>query len=217
MVKDIVLIGYGGHAKSIIDTLEKQKQYQIVGYVDSMDVSEYRGYRRVGEDEDLEKIYMSGIHNAVIAVGFMGKSQIRNRLYEQMKKIGYKFPVIIDDSAVIASDAVLCEGTYVGKRAVINADANIGKMCIINTGAIVEHECHIGDFSHIAVGAVLCGRCSVGENTLIGANATVIQERSIGDNVIVGAGCTIKSNVDSQCICKVRDASYTCQKIMEGE
>ena len=151
------------------------------------------------------KSYMQGgIHDAVLTIGFMGVKAQKPalRIYE---KIGYRFPVIVDQSAIIASDAVIQEGTYIGKRAVINADARIGRMCIINTGAIIEHECVVGDFSHVAVGANLCGQCVVGENTFIGAGATVIQQRQIGNEAIVGAGCTIKRNIGNRCICKETD------------
>ena len=179
IVKEIVLVGFGGHAKSVIDSIEGMKAYKIAGYVDCADMPDYKGYTRIGNDAELEKLYAGGIHDAVLTIGFMGRSRRRNQLYEYMKKIGYRFPVIVDQSAIIASDAVIQEGTYIGKRAVINADARIGRMCIINTGAIIEHECVVGDFSHVAVGANLCGQCVVGENTFIGAGATVIQQRQI--------------------------------------
>ena len=153
IVKEIVLVGFGGHAKSVIDSIEGMKTYKIAGYVDCADVPDYKGYTRIGSDADLEKLYAQGIRDAVLTIGFMGRSKRRNQLYEYMKKIGYRFPVIVDQSAIIASDAVIQEGTYIGKRAVVNADAKIGRMCIINTGAIIEHECVGGGFSQGAVGA----------------------------------------------------------------
>ena len=187
IVKEIVLVGFGGHAKSVIDSIEGMKAYKIAGYVDCADMPDYKGYTRS-----------------------------RNQLYEYMKKIGYRFPVIVDQSAIIASDAVIQEGTYIGKRAVINADARIGRMCIINTGAIIEHECVVGDFSHVAVGANLCGQCVVGENTFIGAGATVIQQRQIGNEAIVGAGCTIKRNIGNRCICKETDDGLASVQMEES-
>jgi sugar O-acyltransferase (sialic acid O-acetyltransferase NeuD family) len=207
-MEEIVLIGFGGHAKSVIDTILSKNEYHISGYIEreeSENLSEYRGCHRIGTDKDLKKIYQQGIKNAVITIGFMGNSMIRNRLYQQMKEIGYCFPVIVDDSAIVAADVVIGEGTYIGKRAVVNAAASIGRVCIVNTAAVIEHESVVGDFSHIAVNAVLCGQCQIGENTLIGANATILQQRKVGDFSIVGAGCTIKRNLQNRCICKHND------------
>lgn len=196
-MEDILLIGYGGHAKVVTDTIDNSGQYRIAGYVEKNSLVEgaYRGRGVIGSDCDLQEIYNKGIHNAFISIGFMGNSELRRKLYERLKRIGYILPVIVDESAVIAEDAVIEEGTYVGKNAVVNANACVGKMCIINTAAIVEHDCSIGDFSHIAVGSVLCGNVSISEDVFVGANATLIQGTSVGKNSIIGAGAIVLRNV----------------------
>lgn len=194
-MEDIVLLGFGGHAKSVIDTIEKQKKYRIVGFTEIDCNQTYRGYSVIGTDEDLEKIFQSGVKRAFITIGYLGDSIVRNKLYQRVKEIGYSIPVIVDDTAILADDVVLGEGTYVGKNAVVNSAAKAGEMCIINTGAIVEHDCIVGAFSHVAVGATLCGAVKVGSETLIGANASIIQGVEIGNKVKVGAGAIILKDV----------------------
>lgn len=196
-MEDIILLGFGGHAKSVVDCIERQGLYRIVGFLDKKDKADnrYKGYHMIGEDAQLAEFYAGGIRKAFVTVGFLGRSQIRNALYEQLKKIGYSLPNIIDPSAIIAEDAKLGEGNFVGKRAIINADAKIGNMCIVNSGAIIEHECQVQDFTHIAVGTVLCGNVSVGCNTLVGAGATIIQGKEIGNQCVVAAGAVIRKDV----------------------
>lgn len=193
----IILLGCGGHAKSVIDAIESQNKYQIAGLVtnDEYDGLDYRGYKIIGNDDSLLKIFHSGVQNAFVCVGYMGKGRIRNLLYDKLTQIGFNLPVIADKTAIIADDAVIGEGTFIGKRTVINSDAKIGKMAIINTGAIVEHDCSVGDFSHVSVGTVLCGSVSVKENCLIGASSVVIQEKNIGSGAIVGAGSVVIRDV----------------------
>lgn len=193
----IIILGKGGHAKSIADTIRMQGDYEIVGYVINDNTSEEPkdDYPIVGSDEDLETIYQSGVHCAAIGIGYLGKGTIRKKLYEHLKRIGYSLPIIADSTAIISEKVEVEEGTFIGKGVIVNAGVHIGKMCIINTGAIVEHDCQIGDFSHIAVGTVLCGDVHIGNETLIGANATVIQGRQVGDRCIVGAGEVIRKNI----------------------
>lgn len=193
----IVLLGCGGHAKSIIDSIESSSEYEIAGFVDkSVDNDySYKGYKVIGCDDDLISLYNNGIKNAFVCVGFMGKGNIRNALYSSIKEIGFHIPAIIDKSTAIATDAVIGEGTFIGKNAVVNSNAVIGKMSIINTAAVVDHDCAVGDFTHISVGTVLCGAVSVGQSCFIGANSTVIQEIIIGNDVIIGAGSTVIGNV----------------------
>ena len=189
-MEDIVVVGFGGHAKSVVDCIERMGKYHIVGYTDYL--KQTTEYAYLGTDEQLETIYNSGVRNAVIGVGYLGKDDLREKLYSHLKEIGFALPVIVDPSATVSNSAKIGEGSFVGKNAVINAEAQIGKMVILNTSSIVEHECIVGDFVHIAVAAVLCGQVKVGKAAFVGANATVIQCTDVREQQIVPAGVTIR-------------------------
>ena len=195
----IILIGSGGHARSVADSILQSKQYEIAGYIERADIegTGALGIPVLGTDSDLEAIFDAGINTAFVTIGYIGKGNVRERIYNRLKQIGYSIPVIMDPSATLADRVQIGEGTFVGKRAVVNSNAQIGRMCIINTGAIVEHDNEIGDFSHIAVGSVLCGNVKIGKGVLIGANAVVIQGIRIGDGAIVGAGTTVRHDIES--------------------
>lgn len=200
-MKKIVVLGKGGHAKSVVDVIERQGIYKVAGYViNDGDIWEDNDYPIIGKDEDLSKIYEEGIQYAAVGIGFLGKSRLRNKLYTMLKKIGFILPVICDSSAIISQKAVIGEGTFIGKGAVINVDAEIDKMCIINTGAVIEHDCKIGAFSHISVSSVLCGNVNIGKNVFVGANATVIQGYNIGNGSIIGAGEVLKKDLGDNSI-----------------
>ena len=164
IMEDILIVGFGGHAKSVADCT----------------------------DDELQSIFNGGVKHAAIGIGYLGKGEVRWQIYGKLKDVGFSLPVIADPSAIISTTAVLGEGTFVGKGAIVNAETIIGKMVIINTKALVEHECVVGDYSHVAVGAVLCGQVKVGEGAFIGANATVIQCREVKSNTIIPAGETIR-------------------------
>lgn len=193
-MKDIVLVGFGGHGKSVADTILRMKQYHIVGYTELQEMAD-AGYPYLGTDEKLEELYQKGVPCAAVCVGYLGKGTTRDKLYQILMEIGYELPVIADPSAVISKSAVVGEGSFIGKNAVINAGAGVGKMTIINTGAIVEHECRIEDFSHIAVGAVLCGQSCVGDHVLVGAGSVLIQNVQVGRQAVIAAGTTVLHDV----------------------
>jgi sugar O-acyltransferase (sialic acid O-acetyltransferase NeuD family) len=197
-MENIILLGLGGHAHSVVDSIEQAGKYNIIGFLETREMQgkRFRDYQVLGVDDNIQEYFDKGIRNAFITIGFLGYGNIRNQLYKQLKDIGYAVPNIIDRTAVVSKKIELEDGIFIGKNAIINANVKIGEMCIINTGAIVEHDCEIGRFSHIAVGSVLCGGVLVGEQTLIGANATVIQEKRIGNCCIIGAGSTIRKNVE---------------------
>lgn len=184
------MVGYGGHAKSIADCIERQGEYEIVGYTDP--IRHDSPYRYLGTDAILQTCRESGVSNAVLCLGYLGKGVVRQNLYYHLKELGFLLPLIADPSAIISGSAEIGEGVFIGKSAIINAEAKIGRMAIINTKALIEHECIVGDFTHVAVGAVLCGQVEVGKGALIGANATVIQQRKIADYQIVPAGAVVR-------------------------
>lgn len=198
-MEDIILLGIGGHAHSVADSIERAGKYRIIGFLDreEMQGKSYREYPILGTDADIGRFFEKGVKHAFVTVGFMGHGDVRKRLFRQLKDAGYTLPDVIDDTAVVSDRVKLGEGVFVGKKTVINAEAEIGDMCIVNTGVIIEHDCLVGEFSHISVGSVLCGGVKVGTAALVGANATVIQKVEIGDGCIIGAGMTVRRNVVS--------------------
>lgn len=203
-MKKLVLIGGGGHCKSVIDTVKRLKLYDEVVVTDPCfpALREILDIRVVGNDDILADLKQSGFHEAFVTVGSIKNTKLRQELYDKAYKIGFAFPNLIDPAACISEYARLDEGIFIGKGVIINADAFVGKMAIVNTGAIIEHECTVGSYSHIAVGTVLCGGVSIGNHTMVGAGTTIIQGISVGNHTIIGAGSTVLSDVGNHQIVK---------------
>lgn len=201
-LEEIILLGIGGHAHSVVDSIEKGNMYKIAGFLDVKEKCDafYREYSVIGTDEKLESLYQKGIRKAFVTVGYLGEGRVRNFLYGKLQEIGYEIPNIIDDTAILASDIKLGKGVYIGKKAVVNSNAVIEDMCIINTGVIIEHGCKIGKYTHVAVGATVCGEVTVGEQSLIGANSTIIQGISVGSECVVGAGTVITKSMQDKMV-----------------
>ncbi len=202
MDKKILLLGGGGHCKSIIDSLYALNTYQSIGIVEKKSESSdaVMDVPVIGTDDELKDLFNSGYQYAFISLGSVGNPSIRIKLFNKIKQIGFTIPSIIDPSAVVSDYATLAEGVYVGKKAVINTGASIGQACIINTAAVVEHDCKIADFVHLAPGAVLSGDVIVGSQSHIGTNSTVIQQVEIGSNTIIGAGSVVTKNISEKVV-----------------
>ena len=196
-MKKLVLIGGGGHCRSVLDAAIRMKEYEEIVIVDSgIPVgSIIMGCRVSGDDSFLGQLRSDGFDHAFLTVGSVGDVTLRKKLYDISREFGFIYPCIIDPSSVVSEYAELGEGVFVGKKAVINAGAVIGDHVIVNTGAIIEHDCSIGDFTHIAVGACVCGECNIQENSFIGANSTLVQGISIKSGGFVKAGSLIKDNI----------------------
>ena len=67
-MEKILLIGAGGHAKTIVDTIERLGTYEIVGFADenNIDSEVYRGYKVLGSDRDCDDLFSRGIKYAFL-------------------------------------------------------------------------------------------------------------------------------------------------------
>lgn len=194
MNKKLLLIGGGGHCRSVLSSVLSLNEYEEIGIVDYADTS-VLGVTVVGRDEDLSVLKKAGWTDAFITVGSIGNINLRHHLYQMVIDNGFMVPTIIDTTAIIAQDVKVAPGCYIGKGVILNSGSCIGKCAIINTGAIVEHDCRIGDFVHISPGTVLCGQVFVGKHSHIGAGSIVRQQIEIGKDVLVGAGSVVVSNI----------------------
>lgn len=198
----ILLIGGGGHCKSVLDSLITSSDFTEIAIIDTKENlgEEILNRKVIGTDDDLERLFNEGYKNAFITVGSIGDTRLRRKLFNMINKIGFNIPSIIDSSAVVSKNTRIGRGIYVGKNAVINAGAKISEGAIINTGTIVEHDCIVDEFVHIAPGAVLCGDVVIEENVHIGARAVIKQQIRIGSNSIIGMGSVVLNDVPSNSI-----------------
>ncbi len=193
--KKLLLIGGGGHCRSVLDCVLSTKSYQQIGIIDNDSSASALGITVIGNDNDLLRLNNEGWTDAFISVGSVGYTALRRRLYQMVKSIGFTVPSIIDPSAIIARDASVGEGVFIGKRTVVNTGSKIGNCAILNTGSIIEHDCIIGDFAHISPGTTLCGQVTVGDDSHVGAGSVVRQGIQIGGGSIVGAGSVVVKDI----------------------
>ena len=191
MKEKIVLIGGGGHCRSVIDVIEQENKYDIIGIVDKKENigKDVLGYKIIGCDDDLQAIFQT-YKNACITVGFIKSNALRVKLFTMSKEIGFNLPVIISPLAYVSKHSLIEEGTVVMHHACINANAKIGKNCIINTKALIEHDCIVEDNCHISTASVLNGGVIVKENTFFGSNTT--SKQGIKIEGFIKAGSVIK-------------------------
>lgn len=173
MKQNIVLIGGGGHCHSVIDVIEQENKYNIIGIIDEKEKigNKVLHYDVIGSDDDLQTIFKH-TQNAHITIGHLKSNHLRVKLFKIIKGIGFSLPVIVSPLAYISHYSLIEEGTIIMHHALINANAKIGKNCIINTKALIEHDATISNHCHISTAAIINGGVEVLENTFIGSNST---------------------------------------------
>lgn len=198
MSKPIIVLGRGGHAKVVIDSL-LSGSIPVTGIVDRDPVAvgdSIYGVPVIGGDELVFSFPYDEI-KLVNGLGSIALPLARTRLFESFAASGYSFANVIHPSAIIASDAELGEGCQIMAGAVIQPGCRLGCNVIINTRVAVDHDCTIGDHVHLAPGVTLSGGVTVSEGVHIGTGATVIQGVHIGSGSLIAAGAVVIHDIPS--------------------
>lgn len=194
--KNILLVGGGGHCKSCIEVIESTNEFEIAGIIDleSKIGENILGYQFIACDDDLPKL-RDKYDYALITVGQIKSGDLRRKLFNFVKDIGFKLPVIISSTAYVSRNSSIGEGSVIMHHAMINADVVIGENNIINTKALIEHDVIIGDNSHISTNAILNGNVKIGNNCFIGSGSVLENGISIKDSIIIGMKSLVRNSI----------------------
>jgi len=195
MKKPIILVGGGGHCRSVIDVIESSGLYRIIGIIDKKQFigNSILGYKVIGSDNAIVH-FLEKYRYFLVTAGQLKLPDLRTKLFKELKKLGATLPVIISDTAKVSRFSQLGEGTVVMHHSVINSGSEVGCNVIVNTGAIIEHDCVIGDHAQISTRSIVNGGVKVGHSCFIGSGAIIKQGVIIGEKTIVGAGAVVLKN-----------------------
>ena len=194
MIKKLVLVGGGGHCKSVIEAAESAG-YQILGVLDMPEEvgKDILSTKVIGTDDDIPSYVDKA--EFVITVGFIKNPAIRIKLYNNVKEAGGKLATIVASTAHVSKYATIGEGTVVMHQAFVNAGAKVGNNVILNTFSNIEHDAVIGNQCHISTGVMVNGDCKVGDNCFIGSQSVLANGISVGDDIVVGAGSLVRKSI----------------------
>ena len=195
MNKNLILVGGGGHCKSVIDVAESAG-YAIMGVLDKPEElgKSVLSYKVIGTDDDIPAFVDKA--EFVITVGQIKTNMIRKKIARLIDDAGGKLATIIAQDAAVSKYAEIGEGTVIMHKCVVNAGAKIGKNCINNTMADIEHDAEIGDFCHVSTGVMVNGGAKVGCDVFIGSGSVVYNCVSVCSEATVAAGSVVIESIN---------------------
>lgn len=193
-LRSLILVGGGGHCKSVIDCAESAG-YSIKGILDLPQYlgNNVLGYSVIGTDDDIPQ-YVEEC-DFIVTMGFIKDPTRRILLHEMIEKAGGKLAIVIASTAHVSAHATIEAGTVIMHQTSVNACAHIGKGCIINTFANIEHDAIVGDYCHISTGAIVNGECKVGAATFLGSQSVMVNGTSITDGCLIAAGSLVRKDI----------------------
>ena len=194
MKKKLIIIGAGGFAKSIIDSIN-YTEVELVGFVDTFKQGYHQGYPIIAND-------ISEIENLKDYVYFIGVGDpiTRFQFLLLLKEYNLSLINIIDPTALLSRNIELGDGIYIGKLCIVNSDTKLSDGVVVNTRSLIEHGNYIGLCSNISTNVVLNGDVKVGCKTFIGSCTVVNGQITIGDNSTIGSGSVVIRNIPNKVV-----------------
>ena len=104
-MKNIVIIGSGGHASSLIDLINSSKKFKIFGYFDKIKNSNIK-LKYLGDDN---KITNYKINFAAMGIGLGLSPRKKSELIKKYLKIGLSFPKLIHKNSYVSKSSIIEE------------------------------------------------------------------------------------------------------------
>ena len=188
-LKNLLVIGGGGHAHVIADAAHAARRYERICLLSPapVDLKQDPRFNTRHGDPDAEK-FPPGLWESIVAIG---DASIREQKQSELLMKGYQLTTIVHPTAYVSETATIGQGTAILAGAVVQTSTSLSEGVIINNNATVDHHCSVGRFAHICPGVAIAGGNRIGARCTIGTGASVRPNCTISDDTMVGAGSAV--------------------------
>lgn len=176
----LVIIGAGGHGRSVAEAVMASGEFQIVGFVDDANpaLSQLWGLPMLGRVSQVQDFRGC----ADVAIVAIGPNEVRRNLCARLLGAGFGLATVIHPRAIVSPSAIIGSGSAIMAGAIVGTEAQLGRGVIVNSGAIVDHHCKVDDFGHLGVNASMAGGAVLGNGAWMQAGS------ALGYGVNIAAG-----------------------------
>ena len=197
MNNKVIIIGDGGHAKTVIDIIEEENKYNIFGVTTAENKDgEFCGYKIIGTDDVLEKYFEKGIKNVALGLGGFTNNNLRTEVYKKVEAMGFNIINVIHPSAIISKTVTMGNGVVIFPNVTLNSEVVIGNNIIIATNSSVDHESIIESNVLISAGVTIGAYSKICSGCLCAIGSTVVSGVVIYENTLVAAGAVVVNNIE---------------------
>jgi sugar O-acyltransferase (sialic acid O-acetyltransferase NeuD family) len=193
-LKKVIIVGarIDGHAKVVLEIIQAQRKYEVIGFIDDNLINKGINIRNIpviGTMSDLPQLIEKyNISGGIVAIG---NNQQRRNLGLKIKNTGLELINAIHPTVYIDSDVQIGEGNCFCQGVIIVTGSKIGNSINIHTGATIDHDNIIEDGANIGPGVHTAGRVTIYKDAFLGAGTIIIPDGIVGEGAITGAGTVV--------------------------
>jgi len=191
-MKRLVIVGAGGHGRSVAEAALACGQFELAGFLDDSfpRLDQVWDFPVLGTTADIFRCRAFGD----VAVVAIGNNDLREALCAQLLVARFELATVCHPGAIVSPRAFMGPGCTIMAGAIIGTEAQLGKGVIVNCGAVIDHHCRVDDFGHLGVHAAMAGGSVLGRGAWMQAGSALGYRVKIGAMVVLAPG-----EVVSQC------------------
>ncbi|MCT0201797.1 MULTISPECIES: acetyltransferase [Synechococcaceae] len=195
----VLLIGAGGHARSVLAMLLRHRGFTPVGLIDSFQPQGpgLDGVPIIGTEADVPALCEQlRVRHLMVAIGDNTQREaMAQRLAASCPNA--VFPALIDPTAVVATGVRIGAGVVLLAQAHVGPGSELGDGVLLNTMASLDHDTQVGSFASLAPGVITGGRVILGPRSFLGLGVQLLQGVHVGADTVVGAGSLVLDSLPS--------------------
>jgi sugar O-acyltransferase (sialic acid O-acetyltransferase NeuD family) len=167
----LLIVGAGGHGRSIAETAVLIGDYEVVGFLDDSSAigESFFGIPVIGPIDSILE-HRSIFDQVILAIG---NNKVREMRMLEMLAMGLHFATIVHPYGYVSPSAILGFGAVVMARGVVGTEAYLGVGAIVNSGAVVDHHAIVEEYAHLGVNASMAGGTFLGRGSWMQAGAVL--------------------------------------------
>lgn len=183
-MNDLIIVGAGGHGRTLYETAILLGHENIVFLDDNESPPDHAHVRIIGKISDLKQ-HARKAKNIVIGIG---NNQVREQLHQKLASLEIHPITLVHPFAFVSPSATLGHGSVILAGAVIGSNAILGAGTIVNCHSTVDHDSILGDYAHLGIGVHLAGGACIGKSAFLQAGTVGGYSAKVETNTVCPAG-----------------------------
>ena len=193
-MKGLLIVGAGGHGRSVAEAVLAAGSYKVVGFVDdaASALQHVWALPVFGATADLT----SYREYADVAIVAMGNNRLREELHGRLTVAGFELATVVHPKAVVSPRAVIGAGCAIMAGAIVGTGAQLGAGVIVNCGAVIDHDGRVDDFCHLGVNAAMSGGSVLGRGAWMQAGCVLGYGAMVDAWRVLGPGEAVNKSIN---------------------
>ncbi|BEP66677.1 MULTISPECIES: acetyltransferase [unclassified Variovorax] len=164
MKKRLLIIGAGGHGRSVAEAVLLGRDYALTAFLDdaAKPLQHHLWGCPVWGTTAMLADSCDRVDAVIVAIG---NNTLREALQQKVKAHGVTLATVLHPAAMVSPSATVGEGSAVMAGAIVGTEAQLGEGVIVNCGAVVDHDCVVESFGHLGVNAGMAGGSVLGRSS----------------------------------------------------